>query len=38
MSYYQIEDESNRWMDALRMVRPAFVILQLVLLAVALAA
>ena len=38
MSYYGMETESNRWMDALRMVRPAFVILQLVLLAVAMAA
>ena len=38
MSYYEIENESSRWMDALRLVRPAFVILQLVLLAAALAA
>ena len=38
MSYHQAEDEGNPWMRGLRLVRPAFVIIQLVLLALALAA
>jgi hypothetical protein len=38
MSYHPAEDEVNPWIRGLRLVRPAFVIIQLVLLALALAA
>ena len=38
MSYIRIENESNPWVRGLRLVRPAFVLIQLFLLAIAIAA
>lgn len=38
MSYYRIENEENALVRSLRLVRPAFVLIQLILLALALAA
>ena len=38
MSYIRIENEDNPWVRGLRLVRPAFILLQLFLLAVAIAA
>jgi uncharacterized cupredoxin-like copper-binding protein len=38
MSYYRIENEENPLVRGLRLVRPAFVLIQLILLALALAA
>jgi hypothetical protein len=35
---YRIENEPNPWITGLRLVRPAFVLIQLVLLALAIAA
>ena len=38
MSYIRIENETNPWVRSLRLVRPAFVLIQLFLLAIAIAA
>jgi hypothetical protein len=38
MSYFQVDNESNPWVRSLRLVRPAFVAIQLILLALAIAA
>ena len=38
MSYIRIENEGNPWVRGLRFVRPAFIVIQLLLLAVAIAA
>ena len=38
MSYYRIENESNPWVRGLRLVRPAFILIQLLALALAAAA
>jgi hypothetical protein len=38
MSYFRIEHEENPWVRGLRLVRPAFILIQLLLLMAALAA
>jgi hypothetical protein len=38
MSYYRIHNEENPLVRSLRLVRPAFVLIQLILLALAIAA
>jgi hypothetical protein len=37
MSYYRIENEENFLVRSLRLVRPVFVLIQLLLLAIAIA-